>query len=310
MVSLRDTIRNYKLSLGFLIIIALFLSFGLIATREIFVLGNFTGMIYRHPLVVSNASLTAALNITKMHRSMKDVVLAPSGTRLEEALQAVDADEKVVYAQLDLIRDNILGAEGQYLERETRQLFAEWSPIRQEVVLLSRSGKREAAALITQGKGAQHVEMLESKMGELALYARQMADSFIASVQMRMEQVEHIAISLTIAGVLVSALIALFTTSRVRQDERMLRTEKNNLQKALVEIKTLRGILPVCSFCKQIRDEKGLWQKMEVYIQEHSEADFSHGVCPDCMKKHYPEEYAELVAIRRMNQASVGLGLF
>lgn len=55
MAPLTATIRNYKLSLGFLLIIGLFLSFGLIATREIFVLGNFTGMIYRHPLVVSNA---------------------------------------------------------------------------------------------------------------------------------------------------------------------------------------------------------------------------------------------------------------
>lgn len=291
MISLADAIRNNKLLLGFLLIIGLFLSFGLITTREIFALGNFTGMIYRHPLVVSNASLTAALNVTKMHRSMKDVVLFSSPELREDAMQAVNAGEQVVYQQLDAVRDNILGAEGQALEKETRQLFAGWEPIRQEVIALARSGKRAEAALITQGKGAQHVAVLENKMRELTLYAKQNAESFMTRARMRMDKVEHIVIFLTIAGVMVSALIAFFTISRVRRDEKMLLAEKNKLQKALDEIKTLRGIIPVCSFCKQIRDERGLWRRMEEYIQAHSDADFSHGVCPDCLKKHYPREY-------------------
>lgn len=62
-----------------------------------------------------------------------------------------------------------------------------------------------------------------------------------------------------------------------------------NLQKALNEIKTLRGILPICAHCKRIRDDEGYWQRIESYIHEHSEADFSHGVCPECLKKHYPD---------------------
>ena len=67
------------------------------------------------------------------------------------------------------------------------------------------------------------------------------------------------------------------------------RTEK--LKKALDEVKTLKGIFPICSFCKKIRDDKGYWNQVEVYIRQHSEADFSHGVCPECAKKHYPEFY-------------------
>jgi hypothetical protein len=63
------------------------------------------------------------------------------------------------------------------------------------------------------------------------------------------------------------------------------------LQKAINEIKTLRGILPICSFCKKIRDDKGYWNQLESYIDEHSDADLSHGVCPDCAKKHYPEYF-------------------
>jgi len=66
------------------------------------------------------------------------------------------------------------------------------------------------------------------------------------------------------------------------------------LEKALAEVKTLRGILPICSFCKKIRDDSGDWKQVEVYVRERSSADFSHSVCPDCMKEHYPEEYEEI----------------
>lgn len=60
------------------------------------------------------------------------------------------------------------------------------------------------------------------------------------------------------------------------------------LQDALDNVKTLSGLLPICSSCKKIRDDKGYWQQIESYIREHSEAQFSHGICPDCLKKLYP----------------------
>ncbi|PKN76693.1 MAG: hypothetical protein CVU51_17365 [Deltaproteobacteria bacterium HGW-Deltaproteobacteria-1] len=55
------------------------------------------------------------------------------------------------------------------------------------------------------------------------------------------------------------------------------------------EIKRLRGMLPICSSCKNIRDDKGYWNQIEVYIKEHSDAEFSHGICPECIKKLYPD---------------------
>ena len=63
------------------------------------------------------------------------------------------------------------------------------------------------------------------------------------------------------------------------------------LQNALSEIKTLRGILPICSFCKKVRTDDGYWEQVDVYIHKHSEANISHGICKDCMKVQYPEEY-------------------
>lgn len=62
------------------------------------------------------------------------------------------------------------------------------------------------------------------------------------------------------------------------------------LQESLAEIKTLRGILPLCAFCKKVRDDRGYWEKVDVYIREHSDASVSHGICPDCLRTHYPEQ--------------------
>jgi PAS domain S-box-containing protein len=67
----------------------------------------------------------------------------------------------------------------------------------------------------------------------------------------------------------------------------------HELQEALAKIKTLSGLLPICASCKKIRDDKGHWNVLEVYIRDHSEADFSHSVCPDCARALYPEFYRE-----------------
>jgi len=60
------------------------------------------------------------------------------------------------------------------------------------------------------------------------------------------------------------------------------------LQQALAQVKTLRGYLPICCSCKKIRDDKGYWSQIELYISQHSEIEFSHGICPDCVEKLYP----------------------
>ena len=61
------------------------------------------------------------------------------------------------------------------------------------------------------------------------------------------------------------------------------------LQNALAEVKTLSGLLPICASCKKIRDDKGYWNQIESYIRNHSEAEFSHSICPECVTKLYPE---------------------
>jgi len=64
------------------------------------------------------------------------------------------------------------------------------------------------------------------------------------------------------------------------------------LEHSLKEIRELRGILPICANCKKIRDDNGYWTQVEVYISKHSNTEFSHGICPDCAQKLYPDLYA------------------
>jgi len=85
-----------------------------------------------------------------------------------------------------------------------------------------------------------------------------------------------------------SVIILSDITDRI-EAENKIRAQKDELQKALSDIKKLRGILPICASCKKIRNDEGYWDQVEIYISEHSEAEFSHGICPDCIKKLYPD---------------------
>lgn len=75
----------------------------------------------------------------------------------------------------------------------------------------------------------------------------------------------------------------------LKQSEQSLQIEKNRLEAALSQIKTLSGLLPICANCKKIRDDRGYWNQIESYIRDHSDARFTHGICPECLKKLYPE---------------------
>lgn len=83
--------------------------------------------------------------------------------------------------------------------------------------------------------------------------------------------------------------------ARINAMVRILKAERERdrlvveLQEALKKIKQVSGLLPICAHCKKIRDDKGYWTRVESYIERHSEAEFSHGICPDCLHANYPD---------------------
>jgi hypothetical protein len=89
------------------------------------------------------------------------------------------------------------------------------------------------------------------------------------------------------------ALFAIWVTAVLIIQRRTMEKRREQTvaerEAALADVKVLRGLLPICASCKRIRDVEGIWDQIEGYITNHSEAEFSHGVCPDCAKKLYPE---------------------
>jgi K+-sensing histidine kinase KdpD len=86
----------------------------------------------------------------------------------------------------------------------------------------------------------------------------------------------------------ISAMVALLDHQRRKAMQEVLTTNQA-LQAALEKIKTLHGILPICSYCKKIQADPETWIDLENYVRKHSDAEFSHGLCPECLRKLYPE---------------------
>lgn len=99
------------------------------------------------------------------------------------------------------------------------------------------------------------------------------------------------------AGRLAAAIEKCYEVIEYRRAHKRFLAEREELirelQEALSKVKQLSGLLPICAGCKKIRDDKGYWQQIESYIHQHSEAEFSHGICPECAQKYYAEYLKE-----------------
>ena len=133
----------------------------------------------------------------------------------------------------------------------------------------------------------------KSGLLETALYAikentEKHKEESIISTFGRHITIDYHFIPFTVTGQEYLLLIASDVTERKKNEYERERLIKE-LQKALSDVKILKGIIPICASCKKIRNDKGYWEQIEIYINKYSDADFSHGICPECAKKLYPD---------------------
>jgi hypothetical protein len=212
--------KNLKLGFGTLIVI--FFLFGMFILYDINKVSKLSLTVYNHPLVVSNAALQVNVSISKMHRSMKDVVLFGSPSKIQQSVDAVSDEEVLAYRHFNIVRKNILGEKGKFLEKEARELFDEWRQIRNEVIGLVNKGQNENAANITIGKGAEHVAILEEKMFGLTNYARDKASEFTAETQKVHTRLNITSIFFLVLGILTSLLVAFWALKRTESASKKL----------------------------------------------------------------------------------------
>ena len=91
-----------------------------------------------------------------------------------------------------------------------------------------------------------------------------------------------------VSGKYTGAIIILNDVTDLKTAEQQITLQWNKLEKALQELKVLHGMLPICANCKKIRDVNGKWEHVEVYVRDHTDADFTHSLCPQCAEKLYP----------------------
>ena len=140
--------------------------------------------------------------------------------------------------------------------------------------------QHELEVILDKLRRGERIERMET--------TRRRKDGGLMEVSMTISPVKDDA-----GRVIGASIIARDITDRRRLEQERLKLIED-LQRALAQVKQLSGLLPICSSCKRIRDERGDWQPVEVYVHAHSQADFTHGICPECAKSLYPEIYSKL----------------
>lgn len=202
-------LSNYnKTGFAFALIIILVIFIGIFSVHTVRTLSVETDRLYNHPFAVSNAARDIKINMVSMHRYMKDVVLAQNNVELETANTLVNQHEEKVFGNFRIIFDRFLGDKD--IIHRVYQSFVLWREIRHEVMSLKRAGHSDEAALITKGKGADHVQLLTNQTDELVDFAAAKAFEFHLNSQENKDRSMIVMGVLATTACLVSFAIAIF----------------------------------------------------------------------------------------------------
>lgn len=233
------------------------------------------------------------MRTVKQNRSKSDMDLATARKQASDYAMALDLLSKITYA----------GTEEEVVKNILELFTVLFSPKRLYYISL-RNGKPEqiySLSLLVEDDSAIKNRMAnftgtyawaESEKGFLVKINHKGKPLGIVEVDEICfpEYKEHyLNLAVSIVDVCGLAIENAWKYQQLKISEHRLRQEKEKAEEALEKVKKLSGLLPICSHCKRIRDDKGYWNQIESYIREHSEAIFSHSICQTCAKKLYPD---------------------
>src|SRR6266511_3108303 len=178
-----------------------------------------------------------------------------------------------------------------------RTLVVDQAPDDRELIqaILTAEGQTEVLTAESARDAFRHLALMDHESGnaaiDLVLMDIMMPDAEDLQMAFAAGVIDYITKPVNTVELLarVSSALAMKREIDVRKARERELVEKNRqLEQALKEVKVLRGFFPICVHCKKIRDDQGYWHTIEAYIKTNSEADFSHGLCPGCLDKHFP----------------------
>ncbi len=247
------------------------------------------------PFISVSGAMGEDLAVEMMKAGAHDYVMKSNLARLAVAVRRElgTAEERRVRLQIEAARAHLAsiveGCEDAIVSQTLEGMITSWNKGAERLYGYTSSEMvgQFAAVLVPSFRPRDWEETLELiKLGQ--------AVDRLETVQLRKDR-QQVDVSLTMSpikdaqGKVVGAsTVARDITQRKREEAERLKLIQE-LTDALAQVKTLTGLLPICASCKKIRDENSYWQQVETYIQKHANVDFTHGICPDCVKKLYPE---------------------
>jgi len=175
--------------------------------------------------------------------------------------------------------------------RQFRVIFAERLKVGIKLLNMERVDIILLDLNLPDSQGIKTLNMISGPANNIPIIVMTgLNDEEIAIDAMRKGAQDYLIKGQVDSNLLVRALRYAIERKRLEMDREKLIVE---LKAALAKIKTLRGLIPICSFCKKIRSDSGFWTQIEEYVRDHADVSFSHSICPECTKKEYPEIYDE-----------------
>ena len=171
--------------------------------------------------------------------------------------------------------------------------IAGWATSGEEAIELARSEQPDLTLMDIMLKGGmtgiEAARVVRSELGVPVIFLTANSNDAVLNLAKASEPFAYLLKPFEERQLRTNIEMALYKIKMEREREQLIR----DLQDALARVKSLSGLLPICASCKKIRDDQGYWTQLEVYIRDHSEAEFSHGVCPDCGLRLYGDLFSE-----------------